>query len=43
VRLVEDDAGHRMVEVLDGNAWRTTTRDLEPFALDVPLTLRPRG
>jgi membrane protein implicated in regulation of membrane protease activity len=43
VRLVEDDAGGRMIEVLDGSAWRATSRDLETFALDVPLTLRPRG
>ena len=43
VRLVEDEAGRRMIEVLDGSAWRATTRDLQPFALDVPVTLRPRG
>ncbi len=43
VRLVEDDAGRRVVEVLDGAAWRATTRDLHPFALDVPMTLPPRA
>ena len=40
VRLVEDDAGARIVEVLDGSAWRPTTRDLGPLTLDVPTTLR---
>lgn len=42
VRLVEDEAGRRVVEVLDGTAWRAATRDLAPFALDVPVTVEPR-
>jgi len=43
VRLVEDDAGRRVIEVLDRGAWRATTRDLGPLALDVPMSLPPRG
>lgn len=43
VRLVEDEAGRRLIEVLDGTAWRPATRDLGPLTLDVPMTLRPRS
>lgn len=38
VRLIEDEHGRRVVEVLEGVNWRPTTRDLAQFALDVPLT-----
>ncbi len=39
VRLVEDERGRRLVEVLDRGDWTSTTRDLSQFALDVPRTL----
>jgi hypothetical protein len=38
VRLVEDEQGRRMIEVLEGATWRPATRDLTRFAVDVPLT-----
>ena len=37
VRLVEDERGRRVVEVLDRGTWRATTRDLMPLTLDVPV------
>jgi uncharacterized membrane protein len=43
VRLVEDDQGRRVVEVLQGVNWRPTTRDLAQFALDVPVTTGSRS
>ena len=42
VRLVEDEHGRRVIEVLEGSKWRPATRDLTQFALDVPLTPIPR-
>ena len=42
VRLVEDERGRRLVEVLGRGDWTSSTRDLSHFALDVPLTL-PHG
>jgi hypothetical protein len=41
VRLVEDERGRRIVEVLADGAWTPSTRDLAQFTLDVPM--RPRG
>ena len=38
VRLIEDEHGRRVIEVLDGVNWRPTTRNLSGFALDVPVT-----
>jgi hypothetical protein len=44
IRLVEDERGHRMIEVLEGGAtWRRSDRDLSHLLLDVPLTLEPRA
>jgi hypothetical protein len=43
VRLVEDQQGRRMVEVLRGVTWRVSTRDTSGFLLDVPVATRPRG
>ena len=43
IRLVEDEQGRRVVEVLEGVNWRPTTRDLAPFALDIPLTTTSRS
>ena len=37
VRLIEDEHGRRVVEVLEGVNWRPTTRDLSGFTLDVPM------
>jgi hypothetical protein len=42
VRLVEDERGRRVVEVLDGGAWRPSTRGLSQLTIDVPLGT-PRG
>jgi hypothetical protein len=43
VRLVEDEQGRRVVEVLEGVNWRPTNRDLAHFALDVPVTTASRS
>jgi hypothetical protein len=43
MRLVEDERGHRVVEMLDGADWRASTRDLPPLTLDVPAPVRPRS
>ena len=43
VRLVEDEQGRRVVEVLHGVNWRPTSRDLAQFALDVPASPLPRS
>jgi hypothetical protein len=41
VRLVEDEDGRRVIEVLDGTEWRPSTRGLSQFTIDVPLTPPP--
>ena len=43
MRLVEDERGDRLVEVLDGADWRTSTRERSQLALDVPGAARPRS
>lgn len=43
VRLVEDDAGQRVIEVLDDGTWRPTARNLTPLAADVPISFPPHG
>jgi hypothetical protein len=48
VRLVEDERGRRVVEVLADETWTPSTRSLSQFTLDVPVDLssttkRPRG
>ncbi len=43
VRLVEDERGRRVVEVLDNGAWTPSTRGLSQFTIDVPVSPRTRG
>jgi hypothetical protein len=43
IRLVEDERGERVVEVLEGATWRPSSRDLSHLLLDVPVTLQPRA
>jgi hypothetical protein len=44
VRLVEDEHGRRVVEVLDGSgAWRPSTRSFAQFTIDVPLGVPRHG
>jgi hypothetical protein len=43
VRLVEDEHGRRVVEVLTDGGWTPSTRGLSQFTIDVPVTPRPRG
>jgi hypothetical protein len=43
VRLVEDEQGRRMVEVLEGVNWRPTTRDLAQFNVDARVTTGPHS
>ena len=40
VRLVEDERGRRIVEVLADGAWTPSTRGLSQFTIDVPMRLR---
>jgi hypothetical protein len=43
VRLIEDERGRRVIEVLDGTEWRPSTRGLSQFTIDVPLTPPSHG
>jgi hypothetical protein len=43
VRLVEDEHGRRVVEVLADGAWTPSTRGLTQFTIDVPVSPRSRG
>ena len=43
VRLVEDEHGRRVVEVLTDGGWTPSTRGLSQFTIDVPVSPRPRG
>jgi hypothetical protein len=43
VRLVEDERGRRVVEVLADGAWTPSTRGLSQFTIDVPVSPRSRG
>jgi hypothetical protein len=43
VRLVEDERGRRIVEVLADGVWTPSTRGLAQFAIDVPTMPRSRG
>jgi hypothetical protein len=43
VRLVEDERGRRVVEVLTDGGWTPSTRSLSQFTIDVPVSPRPRG
>lgn len=43
VRLVEDETGRRLVEVLEGVNWKPSTRDLSQFLLDASVTRQARG
>jgi hypothetical protein len=41
VRLVEDDHGRRMIEILDGDRWKPASGGLRQLAAEVPLAMRP--
>lgn len=43
VRLIEDEHGRRIVEVLEGANWRPATQDLAELTLDMPIATRPPG
>lgn len=43
VRLVEDERGRRVVEVLEGANWKPTNQDRAPLAIEMPVVPRPRG
>jgi CubicO group peptidase (beta-lactamase class C family) len=43
VRLVEDERGRRVIEVLTDAGWTPSTRSLSQFTIDVPVSPRPRG
>jgi hypothetical protein len=43
VRLVEDERGRRVVEVLADGVWVPSTRGLSQFTVDVPVSPRTRG
>jgi len=41
VRLIEDDHGRRMIEILDGGRWKPASGGLRQLAAEVPLAMRP--
>ena len=43
LRLIEDEHGQRIVEVLEGANWKPTTRDLSQLTLEMPIATRPPG
>ena len=43
VRLIEDERGRRVIEVLTDGGWTPSTRSLSQFTIDVPVSPRPRG
>jgi hypothetical protein len=43
VRLMEDERGRRVVEVLTDAGWTPSTRGLSQFTIDVPVSTQPRG
>jgi hypothetical protein len=43
IRLVEDERGRPIVEVLEGTRWTPSTRGLSQFVADVPTRPLPRA